>query len=154
MPPASPRDSQRSRVYRAETPLGGRRLPTLPDCEAYVEHVVGSLWWVARFPQRDLARIPRLRSLVLAIQSGPVDAARLAFTELTAQDHELAQHPVITRIGAALQSSQLREAWRIAQELRVPFPLAFATPGTAPTLSTPPRGFFAGFAAGHLDLSA
>ena len=100
------------------------------------------------------ARIPRLRSLVLAIQSGPVDAARLAFTELTAQDHELAQHPVITRIGAALQSSQLREACRIAQELRVPFPLAFATPGTAPALSTPPRGFFAGFAAGHLDLSA
>lgn len=70
MPPASPRDSQRSRVYRAETPLGGRRLPTLPDCEAYVEHVVGSLWWVARFPQRDLAGIPRLR---------PGNGARQAF---------------------------------------------------------------------------
>ena len=26
----SPRDSQRSRVYRAETPLGGRRLPSWP----------------------------------------------------------------------------------------------------------------------------
>jgi putative metallohydrolase (TIGR04338 family) len=70
MPPANPRDSQRSRVYRAETPLGGKRLPTLPDCEAYVDHVVGSLWWVARFPTRDLPHVPRLR---------PGNGARQAF---------------------------------------------------------------------------
>ena len=65
-----PRDSQRSRVYRAETPLGGRRLPTLPECAGYVDHVVGSLWWVARFPDRELARVPRLR---------PGNGARQAF---------------------------------------------------------------------------
>jgi putative metallohydrolase (TIGR04338 family) len=59
--PVSPRDSQRSRVYRAETPLGGRHLPTLPDCAAYLDEVVGSLWWLARFPERDLFRVPRLR---------------------------------------------------------------------------------------------
>jgi putative metallohydrolase (TIGR04338 family) len=57
-------------VYRAETPLGGRRLPTLPDCEAFVDEVVGSLWWVARFPSRDLAGVPRLR---------PGNGARQAF---------------------------------------------------------------------------
>lgn len=65
-----PRDSQRSRVYRAETPLGGRRLPDLPDCAAFADEVVGSLWWVARFPNHDLARVPRLR---------PGNGARQAF---------------------------------------------------------------------------
>ena len=65
-----PRDSQKSRVYRAETPLGGRRLPHLDDCSDYVDHVVGSLWWTARFPQHDLARVPRLR---------PGNGARQAF---------------------------------------------------------------------------
>ncbi|MEP6623278.1 MAG: hypothetical protein ABJC79_02465 [Acidimicrobiia bacterium] len=65
-----PRDSQRSRVYRAETPLGGRRLPLLPDCVAFVDDVVGSLWWTAHFPQRDLAHVPRLR---------PGNGARQAF---------------------------------------------------------------------------
>lgn len=57
----TPRDSQRSRVYRAETPLGGRRLPTLADCEGFRDEVVGSLWWLARFPVRDLFHAPRLR---------------------------------------------------------------------------------------------
>lgn len=57
----TPRDSQRSRVYRAETPLGGRRLPELADCAAFMDEVVGSLWWLARFPERDLFRVPRLR---------------------------------------------------------------------------------------------
>ncbi|MBK5289984.1 MAG: hypothetical protein JJE46_16135 [Acidimicrobiia bacterium] len=65
-----PRDSQRSRVYRAETPLGGRRFPMIPDCAAFVDEVVGSLWWNARFPMRDLATVPRLR---------PGNGARQAF---------------------------------------------------------------------------
>ncbi len=65
-----PRDSQRSRVYRAETPLGGRRFPVLADCAAFVDGVVGSLWWSARFPTRDLAQVPRLR---------PGNGARQAF---------------------------------------------------------------------------
>ena len=76
-----PRDSQRSRVYRAETPLGGRRFPTLPECEAFVDEVVGSLWWTARFPNHDLARVPRLR---------PGNGARHAFYR------EDPGHPTIT----------------------------------------------------------
>jgi hypothetical protein len=56
-----PRDAQRRRVYLAETPLGGRRLPVLPDCAQFVDHVVGSLWWQARFPAHGLGQVPRLR---------------------------------------------------------------------------------------------
>lgn len=70
MPPAPPRDSQRSRVYRAETPLGGGRLPTLEDCAGFVDHVVGSLWWADRFPEHTLGDVPRLR---------PGNGARQAF---------------------------------------------------------------------------
>lgn len=66
----SPRDSQRSRVYRAETPVGGGRLPVLDQCAAFVDEVVGSLWWTARFPEHGLADIPRLR---------PGQGARQAF---------------------------------------------------------------------------
>jgi putative metallohydrolase (TIGR04338 family) len=66
----SPRDSQRSRVYRAETPVGGGRLPHLDQCAAYVDVVVGSLWWAARFPEHGLADVPRLR---------PGQGARQAF---------------------------------------------------------------------------
>jgi putative metallohydrolase (TIGR04338 family) len=65
-----PRDSQRSRVYRAETPVGGGRLPHLDQCAAFVDHVVGSLWWAARFPDAGLADVPRLR---------PGQGARQAF---------------------------------------------------------------------------
>jgi putative metallohydrolase (TIGR04338 family) len=79
--PAQPRDAQRSRVYRAETPLGGRRLPMLPDCAAFVDDVVGSLWWVARFPEHDLAKAPILR---------PGNGARQAFYR------EDPGHPTIT----------------------------------------------------------
>jgi putative metallohydrolase (TIGR04338 family) len=65
-----PRDSQRSRVYRAETPVTGRRLPTLDDCAAFVDEVVGSLWWALRFPEHGLADVPKLR---------PGQGARQAF---------------------------------------------------------------------------
>jgi putative metallohydrolase (TIGR04338 family) len=66
----SPRDSQRSRVYRAETPVGGGRLPHLDQCAAFVDEVVGSFWWAARFPEHGLAEVPRLR---------PGQGARQAF---------------------------------------------------------------------------
>jgi hypothetical protein len=56
-----PRDAQRRRVYLAETPLPGRRLPMLDDCSAFLDSVVGSLWWQARFPQLGLGDVPRLR---------------------------------------------------------------------------------------------
>jgi putative metallohydrolase (TIGR04338 family) len=56
-----PRDSQRIRVYRAETPLAGRRFQELDRCRAYCEEVVGSFWWLDRFPELGLADIPILR---------------------------------------------------------------------------------------------
>jgi hypothetical protein len=80
-PPRQPRDSQRSRVYRAETPVAGGRLPTLPDCAGFMDHVVGSLWWTSRFPDHGLAGVPRLR---------PGNGARQAFYR------EDPGHPTIT----------------------------------------------------------
>ena len=59
--PRCRRDSQRSRVYRAETPLPGRRFRELDQCAAYADAVVGSLWWQVRFPHLGLGAVPRLR---------------------------------------------------------------------------------------------
>ncbi len=106
--------------------------------------------------ERRRSREQRLRSLLLAIQSGPVDAARLAFTTLIMHDAELSHDGVISGIGTALQSSHLADAWRIAQELRGRYPLAFtgsvALPGAAKLAS--PRGFFGGFSGRIFDHSA
>jgi putative metallohydrolase (TIGR04338 family) len=66
----APRDAQRSRVYRAETPLPSSPLPGLPACAAFADRVVGSLWWQARFPELGLGAVPRLR---------PGNGARQAF---------------------------------------------------------------------------
>jgi hypothetical protein len=69
-PPRTPRDSQRSRVYRAETPLPSSPLPGLPACATFADRVVGSLWWQARFPDLGLGSMPRFR---------PGNGARQAF---------------------------------------------------------------------------
>jgi len=69
-PRRPPRDTQRSRLYRAETPVAGRRFETLADCMRFADSVVGTLWWEARFPERGLGGIPRLR---------PGQGARQAF---------------------------------------------------------------------------
>ena len=45
-------------------------LPGLPACQAFMERVVGSLWWHAHFPDHTLDVIPRLR---------PGNGARRAF---------------------------------------------------------------------------
>ena len=110
----------------------------------------------ARQGDRQRSRAQRLRSLLLAIQNGPVDAARLAFTALTLHDNELNHHPVIARIGTALQSSHLLEAWRIAQELRSQFPLAFQGVAALQTVDAAPapRGFFGGFSGRIFDTTA
>jgi len=50
-PVRRPRDSQRSRVYRAEHGLpGGTAFPALQDCRAYVDGVTASAWWRSRYP--------------------------------------------------------------------------------------------------------
>jgi putative metallohydrolase (TIGR04338 family) len=65
-----PRDAQRARVYRAENALPSSPLPGLAACAAFIDKVVGSLWWAARFPERGLGAVPRLR---------PGNGARQAF---------------------------------------------------------------------------
>jgi putative metallohydrolase (TIGR04338 family) len=65
-----PRDAQRSRVYLAETPLPSSPLPGLDACARFVDRVVGTFWWQERFPERDVASVPRLR---------PGNGARQAF---------------------------------------------------------------------------
>ncbi|MFI5048077.1 MAG: hypothetical protein ACHQIG_13505 [Acidimicrobiia bacterium] len=65
-----PRDAQRRRVYLAETPLPSSPLPGLDACARFVDRVVGTLWWDARFPDRHLGMVPRLR---------PGNGARQAF---------------------------------------------------------------------------
>jgi hypothetical protein len=59
--PRSPRDAQRSRVYRAEMPMPSSPLPGLDACRAFAERVVGTLWWDARFPDHTLGSLPRFR---------------------------------------------------------------------------------------------
>ena len=54
--PRRPRDAQRARVYRAETPMPSSPLPGLDACATFAERVVGTLWWQARFPEHTLDR--------------------------------------------------------------------------------------------------
>jgi hypothetical protein len=68
--PRRPRDSQRARVYRAETEMPSSPLPGLEACARFADRVVGSLWWHARFPERELGSTPRMR---------PGNGARQAF---------------------------------------------------------------------------
>jgi putative metallohydrolase (TIGR04338 family) len=67
---AHPRDTQRSRVYRAESRLASSPLPGLDACARFAGRVVGTLWWTQRFPDRDLGALPRFR---------PGNGARRAF---------------------------------------------------------------------------
>lgn len=66
----APRDSQRSRVYTAESGLPDDRLGTLTACEAEMTRVVASDWWANRFPERRVDALPGLR---------PGNGARRAF---------------------------------------------------------------------------
>ena len=57
-------------MYLAETPLPASPLPGLDACARFVDRVVGTFWWQERFPDRDLASVPRMR---------PGQGARQAF---------------------------------------------------------------------------
>ncbi len=78
----SPRDAQRSRIYRAEMPVASSPLPGLDACATFAERVVGTLWWHTRFPEHTLDLTPRLR---------PGNGARQAFFR-----EELDGEPTIT----------------------------------------------------------
>ena len=75
--------------------------------------------------ERKKKREQRLRQLVASLQSGSLDAARLAFSAVVSQDEDLAHNIHIAHVGTALQSSNLPGAWRCAQELRPAYPWAF-----------------------------
>ena len=52
--PARPRDSQRARLYRAEGLVdAGRRLPTVGRMQAWVDGLVATDWFVARWGERS-----------------------------------------------------------------------------------------------------
>ena len=111
--------------------------------------------------ERQHRREQRLRALLSALQTGPIDAARLAFTALVAHDLELAQHPSLSRIGSALQSSNLVAALRVAQEMQLGHAPAFKHAGLQVRVSDPAhakvpehKGFIGGLTGRLFDLSA
>jgi len=87
--------------------------------------------------ERKKKREQRLRQLIAALQSGSLDAARLAFSAVVSHDDDMAHNSHMTHIGAALQSSNLPGAWRCAQDLRPAYPWAFVAPPKH--LSHPPQ---------------
>jgi hypothetical protein len=111
--------------------------------------------------ERQHRREQRLRALLAALQAGPIDAARLAFTALVSHDLELAHHPSLARIGSALQSSNLVAAIRAAQELQIGPAPAFKHAAVQLRVSDPAtirpaehKGFIGGLTGRLFDLSA
>lgn len=106
-------------------------------------------------------REQRLRALLVALKTGPIDAARLAFTALVDHDQELSHHPWLTQIGSALQSSNLSAALRLAREMQAgPHPafknLSLQVRVSDPALPHGPAhtGFIGGLTGRLFDLSA
>ena len=111
--------------------------------------------------ERQHRREQRLRALLSALQTGPIDAARLAFTALVSHDLELAQHPSLSRIGSALQSSNLVAALRVAQEMQLGHAPAFKHAGLqvrvsdhANTKTPEHKGVIGGLTGRLFDLAA
>ncbi len=54
LPAGRPRDNQRARLYRAEHEVDpGRRLPTVPVLQAYVDALAATEWFRTRWPDRS-----------------------------------------------------------------------------------------------------
>ncbi len=63
-------------------------------------------------------RQQKLETLLQCIQTGEVDAARQAFIALVNFDLSVSADPYLSKIGAALQSSNLYAAKHFAQEFQ------------------------------------
>jgi len=90
---------------------------------------------------RKKRREQRLRQLIAALQTGGLDAARMAFSAVVRHDEDMAHNIHMAKIGAALQSSNLAGAWRCAQDLKPLYPWAFQTPAKSlahPSSAVPP----------------
>jgi len=66
---------------------------------------------------RQNRRKLKLDALLLSINAGDLDSARQAFTGLVNFDLSVSADPCLSKIGAALQSSNLYAAKHFAQEL-------------------------------------
>ena len=128
--------------------------------------IQGMAWDVRANPfvgnsgERQRRREQRLRQLIAALQAGALDAARVSFSALVSHDEEMAHNTHLTHIGAALQSSNLTVAWRLAQPLRARYPGAFHNPvpakppATTPAPKQPLRAWVDGMAGRMFDYSA
>jgi len=110
---------------------------------------------------RQERRDQRMRALLSALRTGPVDAARLAFTALVDHDLELTHHPALAKIGAALQSSNMALALQWAQGFHAGAPTGQKEIQWQVRLSDPPtsaapahKGFIGGLTGRLFDLSA
>lgn len=128
--------------------------------------IQGMAWDVRANPfvgnsgERQRRREQRLRQLIAALQAGALDAARVSFSALVSHDEEMAHNTHLTHVGAALQSSNLTVAWRLAQPLRARYPGAFHNPvpakppATTPAPKQPLRAWVDGMAGRTFDYSA
>jgi len=116
--------------------------------------------FVGNSGERQRRREQRLRQLIAALQAGALDAARVSFSALVSHDEEMAHDTHLTHVGAALQSSNLTVAWRLAQPLRARYPGAFHNPvpakppATTPAPKQPLRAWVDGMAGRMFDYSA
>ena len=104
--PRRPRDAQRTRLYLAETPMPSSPLPGLDACARFVDRVVGSMWWHLRFPDRNLAIVPRLR---------PGNGARQAFY----REEETGPTITLPRRCDCRDSRRWSSLWPIQVPLRI-----------------------------------
>lgn len=128
--------------------------------------IQGMAWNVRANPfvgnsgERQRRREQRLRQLIAALQAGALDAARVSFSAVVSHDEEMAHNTHLTHVGAALQSSNLTVAWRLAQPLRARYPGAFHNPvpakppATTPAPKQPLRAWVDGMAGRMFDYSA
>jgi putative metallohydrolase (TIGR04338 family) len=91
MSPTRPRDSQRARLYRAETAVdSGRRLPTVERMQAYVDRLCEADWFLARWGARTIEVRPGFgHRRATADSEGVLQMPKWARTELVLL-HEVA----------------------------------------------------------------
>ena len=80
----------------------------------------GKHWGGKHSPQGDKQqrRRQKLQALLQSLKAGELDAARLAFTALVNFDPTVSSDPYLSKLGAALQSSNLYAAQHFVLELQ------------------------------------
>lgn len=107
--------------------------------------------------ERRKRRVLKLQALYAALKDGDLNGARHAFVALINTDPALNHEPLLARIGAALQSSQLTLAQQIAHELQTRGlrPTVAELPANArPTVATTAAGTWYASGLRRVDFSA